>query len=113
METEDIKLTSAEISALWSTYMQSSAVNCFYKHFLQYLKDKDIKPIIEEALALNNGYLVEIEKIFTKEAFPLPKGFSNKDVDLSAPALYTDLYALSFVYRSGQMIMVYFARLLG
>lgn len=54
----------------------------------------------------------KIETIFEKENFPIPKGFSDKDVDLSAPALYTDSFALSFVYRGGQVIIPHYANVL-
>lgn len=40
---------------------------------------------------------------------PIPKGFSDADVDLSAPPLYSDLYALSFVYRVSQVNLTFFA----
>ncbi|WLD95261.1 DUF3231 family protein [Alkalihalobacillus sp. AL-G] len=110
---DNINLTSPEIAALWSTYLQSTAENCFYKHFLQHTSDVEIKPLLEEALVLNEGYIQEIKAIFTTEIFPIPVGFSDKDVDLSAPALFTDLFALSFVYRSGQILINNFSTYLG
>ncbi|MFC0272100.1 DUF3231 family protein [Metabacillus herbersteinensis] len=87
MEKTDINLSSAEISALWATYIQSSATTCFYKNFLQHMKDQQIKPLIEEALLLNENTLKRITEIFNNEEFPIPIGFSAKDIDLSAPAI--------------------------
>ncbi|HWO96087.1 MAG TPA: DUF3231 family protein [Bacillus sp. (in: firmicutes)] len=112
MEEHNIQLTTPEITALWTTYLQNSATICFYKHFLQYLQDSEIKPIVEETLLLEQLYIKKLEIIFTEEGFPIPKGFSDKDVDLSAPSLYTDLFALSFVYRVGQMTVPYYATVL-
>lgn len=109
MEKSNIKLTTAEIAILWKTYIQNTAVRCFYKHFLQYLQDEEIKSIIEEAIVLIETIIGKVEKIFEKENFPIPNGFSDKDIDLSAPALYTDLFALSFVYRGGQVIIPHYA----
>jgi hypothetical protein len=108
-----IRLTSAEIAALWTTFIECSATNCFYKHFLQHLKDNEIKPLVEEALFLNEEYMSKIKKIFTDEDFPIPIGFSDNDINFNAPALYTDLFSLSFVYRGGQMITSYYATILG
>lgn len=113
MGNQQIRLTSAEISALWTTYIQNSATVCFYKHFLLHLEDQDIKPIVEEAMAFSKDILNRIGQIFEAEKFPVPKGFSDKDVDSSAPPLYTDLFALSFVYRAKQMIMINYATNLG
>lgn len=51
-------------------------------------------------LALNHSesHIETITNIFMKEGFPIPDGFSDNDIDLSAPPLYYDVYALSFVY---------------
>ncbi|MEO2076024.1 MAG: DUF3231 family protein [Bacillus sp. (in: firmicutes)] len=112
MGINDIKLTTAEIGTLWMTYIQNSAMWCFYKHFLRYLQDVEIKTTIEEALHLVETHNKKIKMIFTKENIPVPKGFTEKDIDLTAPALFTDLYALSFVYRGGQMIVPHYASVL-
>lgn len=112
MEESNIKLTSAEISTLWKTYIQNTAVRCFYKHFLQYLQDVEIKEIIKEVVVFVETVISKLELIFQKENFPVPIGFSEKDTDLSAPALYSDLFALSFVYRSGQVIMPHYSNVL-
>lgn len=107
-----IKLTTSEIGSLWSTYIENTAVRCFYKHFLQHLEDTEIKTIIEEVLILVEKVIGKIKKIFEEENIPIPLGFSDKDVDLLAPALYTDSFALSFVYRGGQVIMAFYATVL-
>lgn len=112
MEKSNIKLTTAEIATLWKTYIQNTAVRCFYKHCLQYLQDEEIKSIIVEVVVLVETVIGKIETIFEKENFPIPKGFSDKDIELSAPALYTDLFALSFVYRGGQVIIPHYANTL-
>ena len=113
MGNNNIKLTAPEIAVLWTTYIENTAIRCFYKHFLQHLQDDEIKSITEEALAIVEGSIKKMESIFLDENFPKPKGFSDNDIDLSAPPLFTDLFALSFVYRGGQVIMPYYADVLG
>ncbi len=103
MKEHNIQLTTPEVTALWTTYIQNSATVCFYIQFLHHLQDLEIKTVVEEALFLSQAYIKQIETIFVKEDFPIPKGFSDKDIDLTAPQLFTDLFALSFVYRVGQM----------
>lgn len=112
MEKNNMKLTTSEIGTLWTIYMQNTAVRCFYKHFLQYVQDADIKLLIQEVLTLVETHIEKVKFIFEKETIPIPKGFSDRDVDLSAPALYTDLFALSFLYRGGQVITPYYANAL-
>lgn len=109
MDKHNIGLTTPEITGLWKTYMQSTAMLCVIKHFIQHIQDAEIKPILDEQSALLQKLIVEIQQLFNEENFPIPKGFSDEDVDLSAPALYTDLYALSFVYRFNQMCLSDFA----
>ncbi|MGM0851336.1 MAG: DUF3231 family protein [Bacillota bacterium] len=103
MEDKDIRLTTAEISAVWTTYIKCSSLNCFYTHFLTYLKDEGIKFIIEESLQKNVEIMSKINSLFMSEGFPVPKGFTDRDIDTTAAPLYTDLFALSFVYRGGQV----------
>lgn len=112
MEERKVKLTTAEIAALWKIYQSNTAVRCFYKHFQQHLQDKKIKSIIEEVLALVESIIEKIEYIFKEEGFPIPDGFSDKDIDLSAPPLYTEYFALSFLYRGGQVIIPSYANVL-
>lgn len=112
MKEHNIQLTTPEIAALWTTYIQNSATICFYKHFLQQVEDSEIQRVVKESLYLEERYNEEIKNIFIKEGFPIPDGFSDKDVNLSAPPLYTDLFALSFAYRVGQMTVPYYATVL-
>ena len=112
MGQQNVDLTTPEIAALWTTYIQNSAAICFCHHFLRHMQDMEIKPIVEETLVLLHIYNKEITAIFNKEEFPIPKGFSEKDVDLSVQPLFSDLFALSFVYRFGQINVEYFGSIL-
>jgi hypothetical protein len=103
LKKHNISLNSADISGLWKAYIQNTATLCIVKHFIQHVQDSEIKPIINEQINLLETYIDKTKNIFIEEDFPIPKGFSEDDVDLSAPALYTDLYALSFIYRFNQM----------
>jgi hypothetical protein len=113
MATQNIPLTTAEITALWISYMNCSATRCFYKHFLHHLKEQEIKEILNEVLKTCNETIEKIKNIFEEENFPVPQGFSDKDIDLTAPPLFTDLFALSFIYRAGQMIISHYATYIG
>ncbi|MFT8320925.1 MAG: DUF3231 family protein [Bacillus sp. (in: firmicutes)] len=112
MSFRDQGLTSAEIAPLWVTYVQNSALSCFYQHFIPHITDRLIKEMVKEALSLVEAYNKKIKTVFQEEKFPVPEAFSQKDVNNNAPALFTDLYALSFVYRAGQMTVPYYATVL-
>ncbi|OIJ13622.1 hypothetical protein BKP37_10095 [Anaerobacillus alkalilacustris] len=92
MKTHKINLITPEMGALWTTYIQNSALGCFYEHFLQHMQGNEIKPIVEEALTTSKQCLKETKELFVKEEFPIPDGFSDKDVYMNAPPLLTDLF---------------------
>lgn len=104
-----IDLTTPEIAALWKNYLQSTAVCCFLRHSNQYVLDEEIKPLLSEQIQVLSDNIETTSRIFAAESFPIPQGFSEVDVNLEAPPLYTDLYALSFIYRYNQMSLADYA----
>lgn len=105
LEKHNIQLSTPEISSLWKTYIQNTATLCITKHFIHYVQDSEIKPLLKEQANLSEKFAEKAKSIFDKEGLPVPKGFSDEDLNLSAPPLYTDLYGLSFVYRLNQMVL--------
>ncbi|SDH69139.1 Protein of unknown function [Alteribacillus persepolensis] len=99
MGTEkDARLTSAELSQLWATYQNDSGSLCILKYFLKTVEDAEIRPILEHALQLSQAHIQILTDIFTKENYPLPKGFSeDQDLNINAPRLFTDNYMLQFL----------------
>ncbi|KGK92035.1 sugar isomerase [Desulfosporosinus sp. HMP52] len=104
MKEHHISLTTPEIAGLWKTYMQNTSNLCVFKHFEPYIQDSEIKPLVIEQINLLQKFTAKITEIFSNENFPVPQGFSDEDINLSAPALYTDLYGLSYVYRFNQIV---------
>jgi len=108
-KSANIELTSTEIGGLWSVYIQESMAVCFLRYFLHHLQDEEIIPLAEQSLALSQGRLSRIESIFSAEQFPIPVGFTDKDVNLTAPPLFHDPFALSFIYMNNRLAMINFA----
>jgi hypothetical protein len=101
------KLTSAEMGKLWATYMGNSMAKCVLSYYLQHVEDNDIKTLLENALKLSLEFLKTIEEIFEKENFPIPKGFSEEDVNLGAPRLFQDpfyVHYLKYAAKAGMSI---------
>jgi hypothetical protein len=100
-------LTSAEMGKLWATYMGNSMAKCILSYFLQHVEDSDIKTLLENALKLTEEFLKRTTEIFTKENFPIPKGFGEEDVNLNAPRLFQDEYYphyLKYAAKAGMSI---------
>ncbi|WP_102348483.1 DUF3231 family protein [Bacillus sp. Marseille-P3661] len=97
-----VKLTSAELSTLWSTYMSDSAAICIVSHFLKTVEDVEIKPEIEFALNVSKSHLETIAHIFNRENYALPIAFSEElDVYINAPRLFSDSFYLYFLLNMG------------
>lgn len=96
-----IQLTSGDIAPLWGGYLSDSMVNCVLKHFLHTVEDGDVKPIIEYALGLTTEHMEFSNKLFKDEKFPIPLAFTEKDVNLNAPRLFSDGYMLLYLRHMG------------
>lgn len=96
--TKKNKLTSAEVSALWLQYSGDSMAICVYKYFLKIVENKEIKPIIEMGLKLAEDHITKITDFLKKDNFQIPIGFTEKDVNLDAPRLFTDQFLLFYSY---------------
>lgn len=96
------KLTSAEISMLWSTYIGDSMANCVLRHFSQTCEDDDIKPILEYAIKSANEHIDLIAELFTKEGIPIPNGFGEQDINLHAKKLFSDVTYMRYLHHMGR-----------
>ncbi|MGP4080089.1 DUF3231 family protein [Pseudalkalibacillus sp. R45] len=101
------KLTSAEIGKLWVTYTGNTMGKCVLTHFIKNVEDEDIKKVVEKAIDLSEEFIQKIEDIFIPENFPIPVGFTEKDVNPDAPRLFSDqfyLHYLRYVCKAGLSI---------
>lgn len=112
MDHQQHRLTSAELSELWSDYINDSMAVCFFKHMLQTVEDNDIRSVIEYALQLSETHIQKIALIFEAGNYPIPFGFTDQDVDLTAPRLYTDEYMINEVRQISQMGLMRYAQAL-
>lgn len=103
MEKHIVGLTSTEIAGLWTTYLNDSMNVCISKYLLKTLQNDEIEPLLTTCLELSELHLEEIRNIFNEEKFPIPKGFTDEDINLSAPPLFFDLFPVSYVYGMSRM----------
>jgi len=96
----NIRLTSAEIANLWGAYIGNTMSVCVLSYFLRHVEDLEIKAVLEYALSFSNEVVVTISDIFKSEDFPVPIGFSEQDVNLDAPRLYSDSFFLHYLHQT-------------
>lgn len=92
-------LTSAELSQIWTSYLQDTMSICVLEHFLQTVEDPDIAAILQHALDLAQSHIPQLTNFFTGDHWPVPKGFGESHVNLSAPRLYTDSFMLFYIQQ--------------
>lgn len=91
------KLTAAEISNVWISYMTDSMSICGMQYFLVHLKDDRIRAVVEFALQLAQDHLERLSTLMQLEGYPLPAGFTEQDVNLEAPPLFSDNLILMYI----------------
>ncbi|MFZ7943955.1 DUF3231 family protein [Neobacillus sp. 19] len=106
MVKHNVRLTSAEIGGLWATYLQENMAVCLLTYFLHHNQDEEIQTTLQHAYEISNSHVNQITAIFNDEGIPVPDGFTEKDLDLSAPPLFYDMFGLSFVYSMCRLSMI-------
>jgi len=99
-----IPLISSEIAGLWNSYMSDTMIVCVIKNFLSNVEDSEIRAILQQTSDLSNQHIQELTNIFNREKLTLPDGFSDRDVNIEAPRLFSDsfyLHYLTFMSRVG------------
>jgi hypothetical protein len=92
-----IRLTSAEIAVMWSQYQSDSLARCVLKYFLAKAEDEELRQLLDYALTLSQNHMEWIESTYEREHFASPIGFTNEDVDTSAPRLFDDIFSLHYL----------------
>lgn len=92
------RLTSSEIASLWTHYIRETLAVCVSKYALIHIKDLHISSTFKLALEMSNKHLQKLKEFFTKESFPIPDGFTNEDVNLNAPPLFSEKFWLEYIH---------------
>lgn len=109
-ENKQVRLTSSEITQLWTQYLNDSGSVCMLSYFLEKAEDEKIKETIEFALNLSKLHIEKITSLFTEEKHIIPRGFLlEEDVDIHAPRLYSDSYVLHFLHHMSMIGLTTYA----
>ncbi|MCM3654404.1 DUF3231 family protein [Metabacillus litoralis] len=101
----NIQLTAAEMSSLWTQYINDTLAVCVNKYFLEKVEDTEVRPVIEWTLNTAENNISIMRDIFIKEKFPIPIGFTDQDVNLQAPRLFSDTFVLMYLRQMSILAM--------
>ena len=96
-DTTKIPLISSEISGLWSSYMSDTMIVCVLKYYLSSVEDSETRTILQQTSDLSNLHIQEMTSMFNKENLTIPEGFTDNDINIDAPRLFTDSFYLSYL----------------
>ncbi|KAB7706976.1 DUF3231 family protein [Bacillus aerolatus] len=100
---DHIKLTSSELSVLFGSYLNDTLGICVISYFLEHVEDPDVKSCLEYALELAEMHVDMNRIIFKGEGLPVPVGFTEQDVNVNAPRLFSDELMLHYAQNIGSM----------
>jgi len=89
-------LTSSEIGILWIQYMGDTMALCLEKFHVAKEQDSQVRTIYQDAVLLMEKTTAQIRQLFQNECIPLTQGFTDADVNLEAPPLYSVIYQLQY-----------------
>jgi hypothetical protein len=92
-----IPLLSTEITALWSSYMGDSMIISVLKYFLNRVEDGETRVLLQQTSDLSNKHIQELTIIFNQEKLAIEEGFTDKDVNIDSPRLFTDDFYLGYL----------------
>ncbi|WP_335872347.1 DUF3231 family protein [Bacillus sp. 2205SS5-2] len=103
METT-AKLTSSEIGALWTTYIEASMSTCMLEYFIATCECQQTQDLLKKDLSFKKNNLPQkIQQILLNEQLPTPKGFGKEDINVLAPPLFSDSYILEHLLYSSRL----------
>jgi hypothetical protein len=100
-----LRLTAAEMSSLWTQYINDTLAVCVSSYFLETATDEEVRPIIKGTLDVAKKNVSFLQELFKNEEFPVPHGFTEKDVNLRGPKLFSDPFMLMYLRRMSIIVM--------
>lgn len=94
MEKNNHALTPSEILSLWNVYLSETMTTHVTTLFLEQAEDPEIKDLLEIALKVSKEGVAAAESFLKNAGHPLPDGFSEHDINWSAPKKYSDHFVL-------------------
>jgi len=91
------RLTTSEIAQLWTSYMEHTMLRCLWTYFIATTKSSVLKEIEIETLDRIEKRIRIITGFLETENFPIPIGFSDSDINIDAPPLFSETFLVHFL----------------
>ncbi|OLS38123.1 hypothetical protein BTR22_06385 [Alkalihalophilus pseudofirmus] len=94
---KELRLTSSELMNLWTQYLNDSAASQVLRYYLKHVEDEEVKNVLTKALKSTTSHVEFIEKLYKKEGIAKPIGFSENDIVMGAPRLFSDTFYIYYL----------------
>lgn len=91
-----IKMSSTELGSLWTTYHKKTMILRILEYFIEKSDDQRAKELMTGLWEGLHPKVIEIKTMLENEGAAVPIGFTNGDVNLSAPTLFENGFDIMF-----------------
>jgi len=98
-------LISSEISGLWNAYMSESITIRVMSYFLNRVEDEETRTMLQETYDISNQHIKTLTDFLNQAGLPLPEAFTENDVNINAPRLFTDSFYLAYLSFMARVAM--------
>ena len=100
-----IPLVSSEIAGIWNSFIGESLIVCKLKYFFNRAEDTETQALLKSTLDMANHRIKVLTNLFNQEKLPIPEAVTDKDVNISAPRLFSDGFYLQYLGYSSRVAM--------
>ncbi|WP_456272582.1 DUF3231 family protein [Bacillus sp. AK031] len=104
-DSNKVNLTSSEMASLWDAYISHTHTLCILKYFRAKAEDGEVLEILTHTYEALEKSKNECEALLQSENIPVPMGFGENDVDISAPRLFSDTFAMMYLKNLATVMM--------
>ncbi|MCM3690380.1 DUF3231 family protein [Neobacillus niacini] len=103
--TPFLELTATEVSNIWSSFLMNSMQQRLLEYFSASIDDSKIKEVIEKMLTQSQDNINELNEIFAKENLNAPHGFTEEDIRVNAPKVFSNTFIVQFAFDLTHLMM--------
>ncbi|WP_078549471.1 DUF3231 family protein [Litchfieldia alkalitelluris] len=93
-----VSLTTSELGYLWTGLSINDMSKWYLTAFFQFTQDQEIKDLYSFALKITNELISKRNEILTNEGYPVPVGFSEKEIKECSSPLFSNRFLLKYLH---------------
>jgi len=104
-DIKQIPLVSSEIAGLWNAYMSETLIVRVLSYFVNRVECEETRVLLQQTLDKTKQHVTEMTTLFNQAGLPIPDGFTDNDVNINAPRLFSDSFYLAYLSFMSRVAM--------